>query len=58
MRFIVARTSLLCIAISLLGCGIRGPLTHPNIPTMPTPPEKAEPMEKQWPAAPVVKETK
>ena len=55
MRFIVSRTWILCAAISLLGCGIRGPLTHPNIPNMPNPPEKAEPMEKQWPPAKEVK---
>ncbi|MEY4482053.1 MAG: hypothetical protein RIQ84_1215 [Pseudomonadota bacterium] len=55
MRFIVSRTWILCAAISLLGCGIRGPLTHPNVPNIPNPPEKAEPMEKQWPPAKEVK---
>ncbi|WP_223146539.1 lipoprotein [Polynucleobacter sp. AM-26B4] len=51
MRFIVSRTWLLCVAISLLGCGIRGPLTLPTIPPAPTHPEKAEPTGKQWPPA-------
>ncbi len=51
MRSIVSRTCILCLALSLLGCGVRGPLTLPNIPPSPTAPEKAEPTEKQWPPA-------
>ena len=51
MRFIVARTFIFCAALSLLGCGVRGPLTLPNVPPPPNPPETAEPMEKQWPPA-------
>jgi len=55
MLLIVSRTWLICVAISLLGCGIRGPLTYPNIPNPPNPPEKPEPMEKQWPPVKEVK---
>ncbi|MFM6923322.1 MAG: LPS translocon maturation chaperone LptM [Polynucleobacter victoriensis] len=51
MRFIVSRTCLLCATISLLGCGIRGPLVLPKVPPPPVAPEKAEPTEKQWPPA-------
>ncbi|MFM9113585.1 MAG: LPS translocon maturation chaperone LptM [Polynucleobacter victoriensis] len=51
MRFIVSRTCLLCATISLLGCGIRGPLVLPKVPPSPVAPEKAEPTEKQWPPA-------
>ncbi|WP_353506534.1 lipoprotein [Polynucleobacter sp. TUM22923] len=37
------------LLISLAGCGVRGPLYLPNVPTAPAPPSESEPKGKLYP---------
>jgi len=37
------------LLISLVGCGVRGPLYMPNVPPAPLPPAEPEPQGKLYP---------
>ncbi|WP_071540177.1 LPS translocon maturation chaperone LptM [Polynucleobacter asymbioticus] len=37
------------LLISLVGCGVRGPLYMPNVPAVPPPPNEPEPKGKLYP---------
>lgn len=37
------------LAISLVGCGVRGPLYLPTVPPVPNPPTQAEPKGTLYP---------
>lgn len=49
MIAILTRTFSITLLISLVGCGVRGPLYLPNIPPVPSPPTEPEPKGKLYP---------
>ena len=49
MIAILKKTLGISLLISLVGCGVRGPLYLPNVPPAPTPPTEAEPKGKLYP---------
>ncbi|QWE10664.1 lipoprotein [Polynucleobacter sp. es-EL-1] len=49
MIAILARTISIGLLISLVGCGVRGPLYLPNVPPAPPPPTEPEPKGKLYP---------
>jgi len=49
MIAILIRTLSISLLISLVGCGVRGPLYLPNVPQAPTPPSEPEPKGKLYP---------
>ena len=49
MIAILKRTLGISLLISLVGCGVRGPLYLPNVPAAPSPPAEPEPKGKLYP---------
>ncbi|QWE00556.1 lipoprotein [Polynucleobacter sp. JS-Mosq-20-D10] len=49
MIAILKRTLGISLLISLVGCGVRGPLYLPNVPPAPSPPAEPEPKGKLYP---------
>ncbi|WP_251367243.1 lipoprotein [Polynucleobacter sp. JS-JIR-II-50] len=49
MIAILNRALCLSLLISLVGCGVRGPLFMPNVPPVPTAPTEPEPKGKLYP---------
>ncbi|OYY14838.1 lipoprotein [Polynucleobacter sp. 39-46-10] len=49
MIAILKRTLGISLLISLVGCGVRGPLYLPNVPPAPSPPSEPEPKGKLYP---------
>lgn len=49
MIAILAKTFSIGLLISLVGCGVRGPLYLPNVPPAPQPPTEPEPKGKLYP---------
>ncbi|MBU3560830.1 LPS translocon maturation chaperone LptM [Polynucleobacter hallstattensis] len=49
MIAILKRTLGISLLISLVGCGVRGPLYLPNVPPAPNPPAEPEPKGKLYP---------
>ncbi|WP_162785916.1 LPS translocon maturation chaperone LptM [Polynucleobacter necessarius] len=49
MIAILKRTLGISLLISLVGCGVRGPLYLPNVPPTPSPPSEPEPKGKLYP---------
>ncbi|WP_223146582.1 lipoprotein [Polynucleobacter sp. Nonnen-W13] len=49
MIAILKRTLGIGLLISLVGCGVRGPLYLPNVPPAPSPPAEPEPKGKLYP---------
>ncbi|WP_363925355.1 lipoprotein [Polynucleobacter sp. GWA2_45_21] len=49
MIAILKRTLGISLLISLVGCGVRGPLYLPNVPPAPSPPSEQEPKGKLYP---------
>ncbi|WP_173959401.1 LPS translocon maturation chaperone LptM [Polynucleobacter arcticus] len=49
MIAILKRTLGISFLISLVGCGVRGPLYLPNVPPAPIPPAESEPKGKLYP---------
>ncbi|MBP7943146.1 MAG: lipoprotein [Polynucleobacter sp.] len=49
MIAILKRTLGISLLISLVGCGVRGPLYLPNVPAAPSPPSEPEPKGKLYP---------
>ncbi|WP_367652072.1 LPS translocon maturation chaperone LptM [Polynucleobacter antarcticus] len=55
MIAILLRTLGFSLLISLVGCGVRGPLYLPNVPPAPLPPTESEPKGKLYqPQSPAV----
>jgi len=50
MIAILIRTLLITLLMSLVGCGVRGPLYLPNVPPAPIPPSEPEPPGILYPA--------
>ncbi|WP_216634590.1 LPS translocon maturation chaperone LptM [Polynucleobacter sinensis] len=44
----LTRTLSISLLISLVGCGVRGPLYLPNVPPAPVPPSEPEPKGKLY----------
>ncbi|MBU3564710.1 lipoprotein [Polynucleobacter sp. MWH-HuK1] len=49
MIAILNRTLCLSLLLSLVGCGVRGPLYLPNVPPVPPAPTEPEPKGKLYP---------
>ncbi|WP_371818425.1 lipoprotein [Polynucleobacter sp. MWH-P3-07-1] len=49
MIAILIRTLLITLLMSLVGCGVRGPLYLPNVPPEPIPPSAPEPQGILYP---------
>lgn len=49
MISIVVRIPVLALFLSLIGCGVRGPLFIPNVPPVPPAPSQAEPKGTLYP---------
>lgn len=49
MIAILQRTLGISLLISLVGCGVRGPLYLPNVPPVPPAPTEPEPKGKLYP---------
>jgi len=49
MIAILKRTLGISLLLSLVGCGVRGPLYLPNVPPAPLPPSEPEPKGKLYP---------
>ena len=49
MIAILNRALGISLLISLVGCGVRGPLYMPNVPPVPTAPSDPEPKGKLYP---------
>ncbi|WP_114637451.1 LPS translocon maturation chaperone LptM [Polynucleobacter necessarius] len=49
MIAILNRTLCFSLLISLVGCGVRGPLYMPNVPPVPLAPTEPEPKGKLYP---------
>ncbi len=50
MIAILTRAFIICAIMSLIGCGIRGPLYLPSVPNIPSIPAQVEPKGKLYPA--------
>ncbi len=49
MIAILTKTFSIGLLVSLVGCGVRGPLYLPNVPPAPLPPVQPEPKGKLYP---------
>ncbi|WP_420875848.1 LPS translocon maturation chaperone LptM [Polynucleobacter sphagniphilus] len=48
IAILIRSLGFICL-ISLVGCGVRGPLYLPNVPPAPVPPSEPEPQGKLYP---------